>query len=158
MEKIKTIEIINEGFFLIANGNFSEKEEKEIKKISNLENILEFLQSCKILNIIFHNHNSEIEKQIFIEMFNKFLNLKNFKEIEKIEIFKIGNNSLTIHPKEKSFKIYYRGGTNNFSFDNIEENINISYSNLNIIEEEIKEYKKVKEIFEKNLKYQEKSS
>lgn len=32
MKKIKTIEIINEGFFLIANGNFSEKEEKEIKK------------------------------------------------------------------------------------------------------------------------------
>ena len=83
-------------------------------------------------------------------MFNKFLNLKNFKEIEKIEILN-GNNSLIIHPKKKSFKIYYRGGTNNFYFDNIEENINISYSNLNIIEEEIKEYKKVKEIFKKNL-------
>ena len=44
MKKIKTIEIINKEFFLIINGNFSEKEEKEIKKISNLENILEFLQ------------------------------------------------------------------------------------------------------------------
>lgn len=151
MKKFKTIEIINEVFFLITNGNFSEKEEKEIKKINNLENILEFLQSCKILNIIFHNHNSETEEQIFFEIFNKFLNLKNFKEIEKIEISKNGNNLLIIYPQKKSFKIYYRGGTNNFYFDNIEENINISYSNLNIIEEEIKEYKKVKEIFKKNL-------
>lgn len=79
-------------------------------------------------------------------MFNKFLNLKNFKEIEKIEIFN-GNSSLTICPKEKSFKIYYRGGSNTFSFDSGEENINISYSSLNIIEEEIKEYRKAKEIF-----------
>lgn len=104
MKKFQTIEIINKGFFLITNGNFSKKEEKEIKKINNLENILEFLQSCKISNIIFNNHNSETEEQIFLEIFNKFLNLKNFKEIEKIEIFKNRNNSLVIYPKKNHFK------------------------------------------------------
>ena len=123
VKKFKAVEIENEEIFLTANGNFSEEEEKEIKKTSDLENVLELLQSCRILNIIFHNRNSEAEGQIFIEMFNKFLNLKNFKEIEKIEIFN-GNSSLTIRPKEKSFKIYYRGGSNTFSFDSGEENLN----------------------------------
>ena len=84
-------------------------------------------------------------------MIKEFLILKKIKEIEKIEIIdNESDDSLIIYPFKKfKFKISYINSENLFLFDSIEDHITIYESNLNIIEEEIKEYKEIKEILKR---------
>ena len=137
-----TLEIIKGKFYFCAKGNFQEEEIKKIKKAKKIKDILEFLRNYNISNITFVSYNFEPREHFFKKMINEFLILKNFKEIEKIEIIENkSNDSLIIYPFKKIFKISYSNSENLFLFDNLEDHITIYESNLNIIEEEIKEYK-----------------
>ena len=148
-----TLEIIKEKFYFCAKGNFQEEEIKkaEIKKSKKIKDILEFLKKYNISNITFVSYNFEPRKNFFLKMIKEFLILKKFKKIEKIEIIdNKSDDSLIIYPFKKfKFKISYINSENLFLFDSNEDHITIYESNLNIIEEEIKEYKEIKEILKR---------
>ena len=153
-----TLEIIKEKFYFCAKGNFQEEEIKkaeikkaEIKKAKKIKDILEFLKNYNIFNITFVSYNFEQREHFFKKMIKEFLILKKFKKIEKIEIIdNKSDDSLIIYPFKKfKFKISYINSENLFLFDSNEDHITIYESNLNIIEEEIKEYKEIKEILKR---------